>query len=40
MKEAEHLLCEEFAYVLNITREQVLPYITKQIESAETQAVY
>lgn len=31
MKEAEKLLYDEFAYVLNIERGQVLPYIMEQI---------
>lgn len=35
MKDAEHLLYEEFAYVLNIKREQVLPFITQQIQIEE-----
>lgn len=30
-KEAEKLLYEEFAYVLNIQREEVLPFILKQV---------
>ena len=38
MKEAEHLLYEEFAYVLNIKREQVVPFITEQIEIEEKQS--
>ena len=33
MKEAEKLLHEEFAFVLGIEPSQVVPYITKQIES-------
>lgn len=35
MRDAEKLLYEEFAYVLNITKEQVLPFICKQIEVTE-----
>ena len=31
MKEAERILYEEFAYVLKIDRDQVLPFITQQI---------
>ena len=32
MKDAERILYEEFAYVLKIDRDQVLPFITNQIE--------
>ena len=32
--EAEKILYEEFAYVLHIDRDQVLPFILKQIEAA------
>lgn len=32
MKDAERILYEEFAYVLKIERDQVLPFITRQIE--------
>lgn len=32
LKDAENLLYDEFAYVLNIEREQVLPFIQEQIE--------
>ncbi len=35
MKEAEKMLYDEFAYVLNIKREQVLPFIVRQIEVEE-----
>ena len=32
LKEAESVLYEEFAYVLNIRREEVLPFIQHEIE--------
>lgn len=32
MKDAERILYEEFAYVLQIERDQVLPFINRQIE--------
>lgn len=32
MKEAEKILYQEFAYVLNISREEVIPFIAQQIE--------
>jgi CarD family transcriptional regulator len=35
MKDAEKILYEEFAHVLHITPEQVIPFITRQIELAE-----
>ena len=35
MKDAEKLLYEEFAYVLNIKREDVLPLIAKQLDKYE-----
>ncbi|MDR3287938.1 MAG: CarD family transcriptional regulator [Peptococcaceae bacterium] len=35
MKDAEKILFEEFAYVLNIQREQVLPFILEQLPAAE-----
>ncbi len=35
MREAEKILYEEFAYVLHIRREQVLPFITQQIQVEE-----
>ena len=35
LKDAENLLHEEFAHVLNIKREQVLPFILRQIEVDE-----
>lgn len=35
LKEAEKMLHEEFAYVLNIKREQVLPFILDQMEAAD-----
>ncbi|MDR1410023.1 MAG: CarD family transcriptional regulator [Oscillospiraceae bacterium] len=38
MKDAEKILYDEFAHVLNIEREQVLPFITEQIEAAKKQA--
>ncbi|MDR1805564.1 MAG: CarD family transcriptional regulator [Clostridium sp.] len=34
LKDAEKILYEEFAYVLNITREEVLPFIRKQLDEA------
>ena len=34
MKEAEKMLYEEFAYVLNI-RKEVLPFILQQVQVAE-----
>lgn len=37
LKEAEKQLYEEFAYVLNITCEQVLPFIMNEIEISEKQ---
>ena len=30
LKDAEKALCEEFAYVLNIKREEVIPFIYEQ----------
>jgi CarD family transcriptional regulator len=36
MKEAEKMLYEEFAHVLNIKREQVLPFIIEQVENRES----
>lgn len=35
LKDAEKLLYEEFAHVLNITKDQVLPFIMRQIEIEE-----
>ena len=35
LKEAERLLYEEFAYVLNIRQDQVVPFIFRQIEIKE-----
>ena len=35
MRDAEKILYEEFAYVLHIQREQVLPFITRQIQVDE-----
>lgn len=35
MKDAEKILYDEFAHVLAIKREQVLPFILEQIEAAE-----
>lgn len=35
LRDAEKLLYEEFAHVLNITKEQVLPFIMRQIEIEE-----
>ncbi|MDD3193516.1 MAG: CarD family transcriptional regulator [Oscillospiraceae bacterium] len=35
MKDAEKMLYEEFAYVLKIRREQVLPFILDQVQVAE-----
>ncbi len=35
MKEAEKMLYEEFAYVLNIRKEEVLPFILQQVQVAE-----
>jgi len=32
LKDAEKTLCEEFAYVLNIKREEVMPFICEQME--------
>ena len=32
LKEAERMLHEEFAHVLNIQRDQVLPFILEQIQ--------
>ena len=37
MKDAERILYEEFAYVLHIERDQVLPFITEQIEAGKSQ---
>ncbi|SFX16251.1 CarD family transcriptional regulator [Ruminococcus sp. XPD3002] len=34
LTEAEHMLYDEFAYALNIPREQVLPYIKQAIDRA------
>ena len=39
LKEAEKILYDEFAHVLDIEPEQVLPYIFDQIESAEAEEV-
>lgn len=36
LKDAENLLYGEFAYVLNMEREQVLPFIQEQIEMGES----
>ena len=38
MKEAEKMLYEEFAYVLNIRQDQVLPFILEQIQIEEKAA--
>ena len=35
LKEAEGVLYEEFAYVLNIGREEVIPFIQNEIEKAQ-----
>ena len=35
MKDAEQILHEEFAYVLDIQREEVLPFILEQVEAIE-----
>ena len=35
LRDAEKLLYEEFAHVLNITKDQVLPFIMRQIEIEE-----
>lgn len=35
LKEAERVLYDEFALVLNIRQEQVLPFILEQIEVSE-----
>lgn len=37
MKDAERILYEEFTYVLHIERDQVLPFITEQIEAGKSQ---
>ena len=39
MKEAEKMLYEEFAYVLNIRKDQVLPFILNQVQVAEKDGV-
>ena len=39
MKEAEKMLYEEFAYVLNIRKDQVLPFILNQVQVAEKDEV-
>ena len=39
MKEAEKKLHEEFAYVLNIKPEEVIPFITEQINIEEKEDV-
>ena len=39
MKEAEKMLYEEFAYVLNIRKEEVLPFILQQVQVAEKNEV-
>ena len=39
MKEAEKMLYEEFAYVLNIRKNQVLPFILNQVQVAEKDEV-
>ncbi|MGN0625751.1 MAG: hypothetical protein ACI4I8_05750, partial [Oscillospiraceae bacterium] len=37
LKDAENMLYEEFAYVLKIRKEQVLPFIMEQVQIAEKQ---
>lgn len=37
MKDAENMLYEEFAYVLKIRKEQVLPFIMEQVQIEEKQ---
>lgn len=39
MKEAEKMLYEEFAFVLQIDRDQVLPFIVEQIEGANARPI-
>ena len=39
MKEAEKRLHEEFAYVLNIKPEEVIPFITEQVNIEEKQGI-
>lgn len=39
MKEAEKMLYEEFAYALNIRKEEVLPFILQQVQVAEKNEV-
>ena len=39
IKEAERLLYEEFAYVLNIRQDQVVPFIFQQIQVEEKTSV-
>jgi CarD family transcriptional regulator len=35
LKDAEKILYEEFAHVLNLTLDQVVPFITQQIEASQ-----
>lgn len=35
LKDAEHLLYDEFAFVLNIAKDEVLPFITGELEKIE-----
>lgn len=35
LKDAEHLLYDEFAFVLNISKDEVLPFITGELEKSE-----
>lgn len=39
LKEAEKMLYDEFALVLNIREDEVLPFIMKQIDIEEKQSV-